>query len=367
MLWLIKGLGPGGAEHLLVSTAKGADPDRFRFSVAYLLNWKRTLDEPLRSLGVTTTCLDVKDAKDLRWVLRLRQHIKLGNFDVIHVHSPLVAGVTRLVVLTIRRHPPIISSEHNSWASHGRGTRLLNRITFRLDAAHIAVSQQVVDSLPARLRGRVEVIVHGVDTDALTAAAAERDAVRTELGVRPEQIAICTVANLRWQKGYPDLLAAAKTVIDAGHDVVFLAVGQGPLEAELKARHAELGLGDRFRFLGYRSDAVRILAGSDVFALASLHEGYPIAVMEAMVAGLPVVATDAGGVPDAVREGVEGYVAPASNPAALAAALLRVVADPELRARMSKAARARGLNFGIAPAIERTQEIYAEVAARHRG
>lgn len=230
VLWLIKGLGPGGAEHLLVSTANGADTDRFRFDVGFLLNWKRTLEAPLAAAGVAAHCLDVKDAKDLRWIVRLRRLLASGRYDVVHVHSPLVGGVTRLVVLTLRRRPPIVSTEHNSWASHGRGTRLLNRLTFRLDAHHIAVSQQVVESLPEGLRDMVEVIVHGVDTALITAAAAERDAVRAELGVGPEQLAICTVANLRWQKGYPDLLAAAKTVIVAGHDVVFLAVGQGPLE-----------------------------------------------------------------------------------------------------------------------------------------
>lgn len=364
VLWLIKGLGPGGAEHLLVSTARGADSTRFRFSVAYVLNWKTALAGALENAQVGTHCLGVADARDVRWIVRLWRYMNANDFDVVHVHSPLVAAVARLTILTMRHRPVVVSTEHNSWESHGRWTRLFNRATFRLDAAHIGVSQQVVDSMPPRLQPRVEVIVHGVDVAAIAGARSERDAVRAEFGLRPEQVVICTVANLRWQKGYPDLLSAAKAVIEGGHDVVFLAVGQGPLKAELRARHAELGLGDQFRLLGYRSDVIRILAGSDIFALASLHEGYPIAVMEAMVAGLPIVATDAGGVPDAVRDGVEGFVVRSEHPEELARALIEVVTHPELRAQMGKSATHRGQTFSIGPAIERTQQIYQEVARR---
>lgn len=366
VLWLIKGLGPGGAEHLLLSTARGADSERFSFSVAYLLDWKTALVAPLEAAGVDTHCLGVNDARDLRWILRLRSFLRTGDYDVVHVHSPLVAAVLRLVMLTLRNRPPVVSTEHNSWASYGRSTRLLNRLTFRLDAAHIAVSEQVIHSIPAGLRPRTEVIVHGVDLAAITDARLEREAVRAEFQLRPDQIVICTVANLRWQKGYPDLFAAAKQVIDEGHDVVFLAVGQGPLEAELKERHAQLGLGDRFRMLGYRSDAIRVLVASDIFALASLHEGYPIAVMEAMVAGLPIVSTDAGGVPEAVQNGVEGFVVPSQRPDELAAALIKVITDPDLRRRMSEASLRRGQTYDIRTAIERTQQIYEELAARHR-
>lgn len=366
VLWLIKGLGPGGAEHLLGSIARGANASRFNFSVGYLLNWKTALVEPLKAAGVETHCFDVRDARDPRWILRLRSLLRSSDYDVVHVHSPLVAGVSRLLLLTIRRRPPMLSTEHNSWASYDRPTRWLNRLTYRLDDANIMVSGQVLSSLPPKLQRRGEVIVHGVDVAAISKARSEREAVRAELGLGPGQIAICTVANLRWQKGYPDLFAAAKQVIDQGHDVVFLSVGQGPLEAELKQRHAQLGLGDRFRMLGYRSDAIRVLVASDIFALASLHEGYPIAVMEAMVAGLPIVATDAGGVPEAVHNGVEGFVVPSQRPDELAAALLEVITDPDLRQRMSAAALRRGQGYDIRAAIERTQEIYEELAAHRR-
>jgi glycosyltransferase involved in cell wall biosynthesis len=364
VLWVIKGRGPGGAEHLLVSYARRLDREAFDVSVAYVLDWKTALVEPLRAEGVAVHCLGVKRATDPRWLVNLRRLLVEQPVDVIHVHSPLVAAGARAVRRSLRRPPAMVSTEHNSWASHDRWTRLLNRVTYGLDDAHIAVSPQVVGSLPPALRDRTEVVVQGLDVEAAQALATDRDGIRAELGIPPDRVIVCTVANLRWQKGYPDLMAAARRVIDGGHDVVFLAVGQGPLEAALRERHAELGLGDRFRFLGYRQDAARLLAGADVFALASLHEGYPIAVMEAMTCGLPIVATDAGGIPDAVTDGVEGFVVPARRPDALADALSQVLADAPLRRKMSDAARARGRLFDIGAAVDRTQGIYREVAER---
>jgi glycosyltransferase involved in cell wall biosynthesis len=216
-------------------------------------------------------------------------------------------------------------------------------------------------------------VVHGIDVEGVQAARRHRDEVRQELGIADDQVVVCTVANLRWQKGYPDLLTAARRVVDRAPEALFLAVGQGPLAEEITARRDELGLQVNFRLLGYRPDAVRILAASDVFALASLHEGYPIAVMEALAVGLPVVATDAGGVPEAVRQNVEGFVLPAGHPEALADALVTVVTDAGLRARMSAAAAERGRQYDLATAIERLEQIYREVAhgrssvARDRG
>src|SRR5690606_35090833 len=119
------------------------------------------------------------------------------------------------------------------------------------------------------------------DLDALRAAA-DRDGVRRELGVPDHEVLVGTVANLRPQKGYPDLLRAAATVLDQAADVAFVAVGRGPQENELAALHRSLGLGDRFTLLGYRADAARLMSGFDVFCMASHHEGLPVALMEAL-------------------------------------------------------------------------------------
>jgi L-malate glycosyltransferase len=365
--WLIKGLGAGGAEQLLLSTARSADRDRFEFRIAHVLDHKAQLVNRLLAEDVTVTSLGARRTLDPRWVLALRRHLRRTKPDLIHVHSPLVAAVTRLVTRTIRHRPPIVTTEHNTWPAYGWFTRLANRLTFRLDDAHLAVSTGVLKSMPPAFRKVTEVIVHGVELESIVAHRKERDQVRRELGIRPDQVAISTVANLRWHKDYPALLAAARAVIDSGSDVVFLAVGQGPLEAEIRALHVKLGLGERFRLLGYRPDAIRLLAGSDIFVLASLQEGFPIALMEALAIGLPVVATDAGGVPDAVRSGREGFVVPRGNPRALAEALIVLAQDAELRLSMATAAEARGREFDISKAVRRTMEIYEALVATRGG
>jgi glycosyltransferase involved in cell wall biosynthesis len=119
----------------------------------------------------------------------------------------------------------------------------------------------------------------------------------------------------------------------------------------------------RFRFLGYREDPIRLLVAADVFCLSSRFEGLPIAMLEAMAAGLPVVATRVGGVPGVVTDGTEGRLVPAGDPAALAAALAQLE-DAGLRSRMATAATERVRAFGIDRAVQRQQELYEQLAAR---
>lgn len=363
---MIKGLGPGGAEQLLLSIARSVDHDRFAFHVSHVFGHKDQLVAPLVAAGVSVTSLGARRTLDARWLLALRRDLRRTRPDVIHVHSPLVAAVTRLIARTLRPRPPIVTTEHNTWPAYGWFTRLANRLTFRLDDVHLAVSEAVRGSMPPGFRDMTEVIVHGVELDSIAAQRDERDKVRLELGIGPDDIVICTVANFRWHKGYPDFLAAARAVIDRGCDVVFLAIGQGPLEADIRTRQLELGLGERVRLLGYRPDAIRVLAGSDIFVLASLEEGLPIALMEALAIGLPVVATDAGGIPDAVRNGVEGIVVPRGDHLALAEALVTLARDVELRLSMATAAQTRGREFDISRAVRRTTEIYDALVAKDR-
>jgi glycosyltransferase involved in cell wall biosynthesis len=365
VLWLIKGLGPGGAERLLLSAAHVRDRAAFDYEVAYLLPWKHHLVPSLEQAGVPVHCLDAPQPADLRWAGRLRRLLLRSRYDVVHAHSPIVAAVARPVVRSLPEsvRPKLVSTEHNGWPRYGRATRLLNRWTSGMDDARFAVSEQVRDSIPPHLRRRVEVLVHGVEVEAIRSHLARRSAVRDEFGVPSGRTLIGTVANLTHQKAYPDLMAAAALVPDAH----FLAVGQGPLEAQLRALHAESGLGERFRLLGYREDAVRVLAGCDVFVLASRYEGFPVALMEALALGLPVVATAVGGVPDGVRQGVEGVLVPPAAPQELARALNELIADPQRRRRMGAAAEHRGRDFDIRVPVAYLEDTYRRltgVAAR---
>ncbi len=177
-------------------------------------------------------------------------------------------------------------------------------------------------------------LIHGVDVDAIVARRSERADAREAHGLTDDDLVVVSVANLRANKDYPTMLAAANRLVDDGVPVTFLTVGQGPLQEELHTLKDGLDLDDRFRFLGYQEDPIRVLAAGDVFCLSSRYEGLPIALLEALAMGLPAVVTDVGGMPSVVRDGVEGRLVPAGDPMALAGAIAEL-ADPALRAEFA--------------------------------
>lgn len=363
VLWLTKGLGPGGAERLLLSFAQMADHDRFEFHASYLLPWKDHLVDALADTGVHVHCLDSPRAADPRWTGRLRTLIHEHRIDVVHNHSPLVAAQARLAIrsLPTGRRPALVGTEHNVWSSHNAATRLLNRATVGLEAHTLAVSNEVRDSMSGRLADRTEVLLHGVDVDGIASRASERSEARARHGLRDEELVVVTVANLRSNKDYPTMLEAARRLVDDGHEVTFLSVGQGPLEEELIAERDRRELGARFRFLGYQRDPIGVLAAGDVFCLSSRYEGLPISLLEALALGLPVVSTDVGGIPQAVTDGVEASLVPAGEPARLAEAI-SALRDDAVRRHMAMAARERSHAFGMKHAVDRQQQIYEQLA-----
>jgi glycosyltransferase involved in cell wall biosynthesis len=363
VLWLVKGLGPGGAEHLLVEHAAGGDRAGFHYEVAYLLDWKQHLVPELAELGVAAHGLGVRTEWDLRWVLWLHRLLRHGRYDVVHVHSPRVASIARILVRAFprRRRPALVYTEHNRWPSYRRVTRVANHATYALNDATFAVSGDVRDSVSPHFRSRVEVIIHGVDVARVHAARAERNASRAELGVAPGEHLAVTVANLRAGKNYPGLLAAARLVVDRGLPVCFVAAGQGQLEAEIRAGLERAGLGDRFRLLGYRRDTTHLIAGADVFVLASHHEGLPVTVMEALTLGVPVVAPSVGGLPEVVATGKNGLLVEPGSPTALADAIEQAL-DPLVHERLAAGAAGTGDRFSSARAIGRIEEAYRHVA-----
>ena len=368
MLWLSKGLGPGGAERLLVSLARTIDRSKFELHAAYLLPGKTQMADELRSAGVVTICLGGESPLDVRWVARLRQVVGSLRPDIVHSHSPHPASLARPALLALGpRRPALVYTEHNSWEGYRGATRAANAATWLLDDYRLAVSRTAFESVPEWMRGRTEVLVHGVDLREVSARSGSRARVRAELGVADGETLVVTVANLREHKDYPTLIEAARQVIASGTAVQFVAVGQGPLEPSIRAEINRLGLQRRFKLLGYRADSLDVIAAGDVFCLSSTAEGYPVALMEALALGRPVVATAVGGIPEAIRDGVEGILVPASSPMALADALVTIAADPARLRSMSSAAYKRASAFDIRRAAIRHEVVYGTFAAvRHR-
>jgi glycosyltransferase involved in cell wall biosynthesis len=364
VLLVIKSLGHGGAEQLVVDTVANGDHGAFEYEVAFVFGSERSFGPVLESGGTPVHALGATRNFDVRWLPRFHRLLRQGRFDIVHFHLPYTAALGRPVVASMpaRSRPVTLYTEHSMWNKVSPLVKTLNRATVSRDGALIAVSGAAYDSLPRALRPRAEVIVHGVDLSRSAAVIetdddARRD-VRAELGIAEEDILVVTVANLRSEKGYDVLLDAARLVLDRQLPVRFAAAGQGTLEAELTARRDELDLGERFRFLGYRPDALRLLAAADAFVLASHQEGLPVVLMEAMSMGLAIVATSVGGVPQVITDGGNGLLVRPGDAAGLARAIEAVGTDPGLRRELGRKAKEDSAAFDAARASGEIEQIY---------
>lgn len=363
VLWLVKGLGPGGMERLLVHQARRSDPERFRYRVAYLVERPESVVGELAESGVEAVRLTRGSALDPRWVLRLRDEVSTWRADVVHAHSAMPASLARVALRTMRHRPRLVYTEHATWDCYRWPTRAANALTYPLDDGTVAVSDEVRRSVPGVLRGRVRAVTHGIDPDALRNRPEDRDAVRAELGAPPGTVVVLTVAHLRREKAHEVLVEAAAGVLRRHPDVLFVLAGHGPRRAELEELVERLGLGGQVRLLGYRSDVDRLLAAADVFCLSSRQEGLPLAYMEAATVGLPTVATRVGGLAEHVRHGEDGLLVPPEDPAALADAIGQLVADAGLRERMGAAAARSSGGFDVRAAVRELEAAYEGVVS----
>jgi glycosyltransferase involved in cell wall biosynthesis len=176
-------------------------------------------------------------------------------------------------------------------------------------------------------------------------------------------VLVVTVANFREKKDYPTLLAAAARCADQPR-LRFVAIGQGPLEAEIHAQHAELELGESFRLLGYHPDPPAVVAGADVFVLTSRHEGLPISLLEAMALGVTPVASAVGGIPEVITDHQDGLLLSPGHADAFAATFHELARQPELRAALGAAAARRAEDFDIARTQAELEALYRELLGR---
>ena len=369
VLLLIKSLGRGGAERILADLARNGSGEEFEYEAAYVLAGSDDLVRELRAAGTPVHRLGAKGDWDLRWLAELRRVLDRGRFDIVHAHLPYAAGLGRLVSWTIRtaERPAYLTTEHNLWGKTTAPVRLLNGAGIWRDAAVVAVSDAVRESLPRVVRSRAEVVVHGIDLSMAPPLLERRDGIRAEvrdeLGLDRDSLISLTVANFRAEKAYEVLLETARIAAGKGLGVTFVSVGYGPLEGQLKELHARLGLGGSFRFLGAREDVVRLMVASDLFVLSSHYEGLPVALMEATSTGLPVVATAVGGIPKVITDGTDGLLVRPGDPTALAEAIAKVVRDDALRKRLAEASFELRSRFDVTRGARQMEQIYSSISA----
>ncbi|MBV8094337.1 MAG: glycosyltransferase family 4 protein [Acetobacteraceae bacterium] len=298
---------------------------------------------PMRSLA---------PGEQIRAVRALFRLIRAERPDMVHGHMPIAGLLARLAAWTAGV-PRIAYTCHGFLFNQpGPWTRraaslALEWLGGRITDIFLTVSEEeAADARRLRISRRAVAALNGRDPAIFHPDPAARARIRAVLGVPKERVVVTAVSRLVRHKGYPELVAAFQAALAAGADAELwvagnrLATDRG---TDLARLFSESGLGERLRLLGYREDIPAVLAASDVFALPSHFEGLPMSVIEAMLTGVPVIATDIRGPREQVLHGVTGVLVPPAQVDPLAHAIIELGADRELRARMGEAGRQRAL------------------------
>lgn len=365
---LIKSLGRGGAEVLLLEGLRFADRDRFQYGYGYFLPWKDAMVASLAEQGGDVRCFAARsNLAILLSAHRVAKHLRTWRADVLHCHLPIAGAVGRLAGRLA--DIPVVYTEHNTLERYHQLTRRLNLSTWRWQNRVIAVSRDVAASLSRRAAPgvRVQVMPNGVDVERFDPALADGAAVRQQFGIPTSAPVVGTVAVFRVQKRLDDWLESARIVRQRQSDVHFVLVGDGPEREQLHARACALQLDGVVHFTGVQTDVRPFLAAMDVFLISSIFEGLPVALLEAMSMQRGIVSTSVGGVPEVVRHGTNGLLVPAGRPNLLAEAVRQLITSPALRADCGRAARQTVIDdFSLQRMTRQLERMYVEVVQERR-
>lgn len=297
--------------------------------------------------------------------------------DVIHVNQQVAEDGLDFVAGADRTGLPWISTIHIARTARSLGARsgrlrdaLTTRALRRPGAVYVTVSQASQSQLntrfsTARVKPRVIVAHNGVPVPEPSALAAAREIARREWGIADGEIVVGAVGRIEAQKNPLALVQHARPLLAAGYAFRLVWIGDGQLRSELEAAAARLLGPHRIVVDGWRSDAAMRMAGFDIFALPSLYEGLPLALLEAMHAGLPIIATLTDGTPEAIDHGVSGLLCSSGDE--FRGELRRLVENSELRKSLGQAARdVARQKFSTAAMAERLLDIYKEQVRARR-
>ncbi len=288
--------------------------------------------------------------------------LQARHFDLFHGHAGIgwegfggieAAQAAGVPAILRTEHLPYLLTHPGQQADHRRIVGSIDRL--------ICVSQEARASY---IKGgiaatKVSVVYNGIP---LQPARPDRRAIISQLGLPPTARLVLTVGRLVPQKGYDILLEAIPDVLQQEPQAHFLWAGQGPQQNELRTRIIALGVGDNVHLLGRRRDVPALMAAADLFVLPSRFEGFPLSVLEAMVAALPVVGTHVCGISEAVVDGATGRLVMAEQPAVLAAAIIETLTQPTLAAQWGRAGRELVYQrFSAERMARETSDIYQEL------
>ena len=286
---------------------------------------------------------------------------------LVHAHDPNAHAAAVLARALFRSPAPVVLSRRVAFPI-GRGA--LTRWKYDHPAIRriVCSSRAIADGLRGAIRdpGRLVVVHDAIDADRF-APGRGGGRLRAELGVAPGVPLVGTVAALTAEKDPLTFVEVAARLVAAGRELRFVWLGEGPLRAGVEDRLRTLGLSGRVALPGFRDDLPELLPGLDLFLFTSRSEGLGTSALDAQACGVPVVATTAGGLPEAVADGETGLLAPPGDADALAAQVGRLLDDAALRARLAEAGPRRvRASFGLDALADRMLQVYGDVLAESR-
>lgn len=354
---VVRSLEIGGLERIVCELALGS---RGVSAEVVCLMHAGVLGESLAAQGIPVHVVGMHGSK-LRSLARLCTCLRARRPSILHCHN-LYAHLYGALAGRICGVPHVVLTRHGTFVPQPRLSWSLNR--WLLKRTHIvAVSediQRIMKPFSGR-RGSLRHIANGISLEPFSRLPSRREA-RRALGWPEDGSVLGTVARLSEGKGHDDLLYAFELIHKACPSARLVIVGDGPTRSLIEEQIADRGLTAAVAMLGERRDVPAILAALDLFALASCDEGLPVTILEAMAAGLPVVSTNVGGIPQAVVESETGLLVPPRMPALLAEAAVAVLKDAALARRFGLAGRKRiEEEFDSRLMVSRYESLYQEL------
>ena len=365
ILYLSTSSGPGGAERVISNLSASLDPARYRAILClFRPGW---IQEHTENRGVRTYVIPTQGMFDWRWVLRVKRLLKDEHVDLIHAHE-FDANVQGTFVAALSGVPLVATVHGKNYFWEKLRRRLAYQWVSR-NATMVAVSENLKQFIVEKVgvdSGHVKVVYNGVDL-LPHCGPDDIDQCRKELDLPTGDQIVGVVGNLYPVKGHQYLIAAIPAVLAKCPNTTFIFAGRGQLEGELKEQVHQLGVAPKVRFLGLRQDIPRILAVLHAFVLPSLSEGLSLAILEAMVAGKPVIATDVGGNPELVEDSETGYLVPSQNSQALADRLISLLMNRDRALQFGKVGQLRAQGqFSLRTMVREYQAIYDQCIEARR-
>lgn len=366
--YLINQLAPGGAPTLLLDIIDNTDDPDVSYTVCFL-EGDDTLVTDMEASGAEVIDFGADFKFDPRALARLTRFVRRHEFDVLHAHLPYSQTLGRLTA-TVGSVGTVVSTQHNVPANYHPVTRTLERATRPLDDATVAVSTGVERAFRGdahRYHRSLDdgwcTIYNGIDVDGFAADVADADPTAVVAEVSDADPVFLDVARYVSAKSQETLVDAMTDVVASLPEAQLLLVGWGPREEALRDRVRDRGLADRVTVTGRVPSVHPYYAAADAFVSSSTFEGLPITHLEAMAAGLPLVATAIPGVEEVVVDGETGRLVPPGDPDALAAAMVDV-ASGDRRSTYGRAGRDRvATEFDIQGAVDDHLDLYRRLSS----